>query len=139
MGGCSCKREVPDRTPAYLHTYPAHSAGGAHAVLRALFFFFFLLVFTGLTTTTYKVLFVPVAFLYDRVTPEFGFHVYSVTRWCHVHVFIFYLPFFSFRQWHDALLKIVSSSPARCYFFLFFFCLPYIVISWRSTKKKKKN
>ncbi|QGN13638.1 hypothetical protein FIM1_280 [Kluyveromyces marxianus] len=63
----------------------------------------------------------------------FGYPV--VSRACIYLLFTF----FSFRQWHDALLKIVSSSPARCYFFLFFFCLPYIVISWRSTKKKKKQ
>lgn len=61
------------------------------AVLRALFFFF--LVFTGLTTTTYMLFFVPVAFLYDRVTPKFGFHVYLLPGVVGVGVTCMYLPF----------------------------------------------
>ena len=80
------------RTPRiYLLTLPTRRA---HALLCcaacALFFF---LVFTGLTTTTYMLFFVPVAFLYDRVTPKFGFHVYLLPGVVGVGVTCMYLPF----------------------------------------------
>lgn len=140
MGGCSCKREVPDRTPAYLHTYPAHSAGGAHAVLRALFFFFFLLVFTGLTTTTYKVFVVRSSCFYIRQgNPRvwfsciFGYPV--VSRACIYLLFTFFLVSAMARRTFENCVVV-----ARSLLLLLVFLLSALYSHFlEKYKKKKKN
>ena len=126
------------RQRIYILTLPTRRAGHMLCCVRS-FFFFSLLVFTGLTTTTYKVFVVRSScFSIRQGNPRvwfsciFGYPV--VSRACIYLLFTFFLVSAMARR---TFVIVSLSSPACCYFFLFFFCLPYIVISWRSTKKKK--